>query len=264
MGDLQWIGGSLRFTGFFQQAPSLLSLQLWKQLCGEEPLIRNETPRMGAVHEEGPLGPMNLSIDLVSFRVDLVLGPLNAAPTNTPTVDNCSVPNIGIIESAYPLYFSLVGRLLKLPQMPILSRIALGAVYLYPVGTRSEGYKRIGDLLPFKPDPENSSELFYQINRPKKLLFNNKEIVINRLTKWSVAMYQFQQFPVPLDLMNNILPPGFSPGNILAPPPSFAVMIDQDINTAPEMNLNFDASASLSLLPQLKEYADEIAQKGDI
>src|SRR5208282_50763 len=76
---------------------------------------------------------------------------------------------------------------------PPAIRLAYGAILLQPVDNRETGYLRLGELASaVKIDPK-SEDFFYQINRPREST-TLKNMRLNRLSKWSVALFQPMRF----------------------------------------------------------------------
>ena len=181
-------------------------------MAGTDPEVRVEEPGNGSVMEEGPwnVGRLILKHEPLRMRSDLVLQeqPQQGFELLGPVADV-------LAEFAA---FSRNGPLLKVPD---LNRIAVGIVALIPVATRPAGYQLLQSCLrSVTLYPEKTSDFSYQINYPKSSA-REREIVINRLSKWSVAAQQQVLFQFT------------EPGSI--PPPlrtTYAVRMELDYNTA--------------------------------
>lgn len=97
--------------------------------------------------------------------------------------------SVGPVAEALESFVPVVSK--WLPLAPPLRRLALGMVLHDRVNAVADGYGRLADLLPIKLDPIGSSDLAYQINRPRPSTAV-PGLTINRLSKWSVASLNYQ------------------------------------------------------------------------
>jgi len=132
-----------------------------------------------------------------------------------------------------------------------LTRLAFGVVMSFPVKDREQGYKALAKLLPLPIDAEGSSDLFYQINRPRRVAVGSEEYSINRLSKWMVAQ------------LSGLLLQGAG-AESFALLPTFVVKVELDINTTPASDRRFDSGKAAQMLECLEELAKEISTRGDI
>ncbi|WP_263352241.1 hypothetical protein [Acidicapsa acidisoli] len=138
---------------------------------------------------------------------------------------------------------------------PSAARLALGAIVHEKMNSRQDAYRRLAKYLPAVTiDADGSSELAYQINRPRqsKVALG---LQINRLSKWSANLF---------------VPFGFSINN-----PAQAQMerlgdgettcrIELDINTDPAYVEGFSQLIITGLTAEFCELAMEITEFGDI
>jgi hypothetical protein len=152
-----------------------------------------------------------------------------------------------------PFFVDLMTRWIE--NGPEFTRIALGVVVHEPVPSREEGYRRLARYLPaVKIDPEGSSELFYQVNRPRKSQVI-EGLKVNRLSKWSVAL------SVPFSF--SLLGPAQSQFGRVNEGET-TCRIELDINTDPAFSGSPRDLSSPSLLGEFVELAGEIVSVGEI
>jgi hypothetical protein len=136
---------------------------------------------------------------------------------------------------------------------PPSKRLAFGCVLTHPAEDRAEGYRWIANLLPsITLDPERSFDFNYAINRPRPTHTDIDGLVINRLSKWSVAKLR----SIHLQLSQG-------PKALLAPE-LIACRLEVDINTAPEFSGEFSANNSEPIVYELIELGTEIATAGEL
>jgi hypothetical protein len=144
-------------------------------------------------------------------------------------------------------------KLFKLEPFPVLQRLAFGPSLFQPVSDRKEGYRKLSTYLDVLKDPENSSDFFYQINRPRTSEIIPGGIIINRLSKWSVAAYEFVAVQIKPDL--KAMPVASM---------RHAIRLELDINTSQDIKTPFNRDNLQYIFDKLVDYAVEISEKGDV
>lgn len=244
---IAWNTDYLRLTAFLvdaQEAPE----EVWSSVVGGEPEAES-TQRSGgakAYVAENAHGDGYLTMYVQSKKVDWVYATRPALHAPIATQFMCSLDES--LRTFGPIIDQVLGS-----SPPEATRLAFGAVLMYPVDSREEGYSFVDSMLPHVTlDPAGSSDFVYRINRrrPSKVVTG---LPINRLSEWIVARIPVGDTAVPL--------PGdeSSPGTM-----GYAGRLSLDINTAPEWSEPFDADTQTRLLPELRDLAIEIAQSGDI
>ena len=245
----KWKVQTLRLTGFptdIVKQPE--QEQWWFALTGEYPANRLQNPRQATLQEDGPFKSGNLIVKIEPLRVDC-LYTIDAKAQ----VESDEIPAIGSFEDAIKDFSSIVSQLLQLSSFPLLRRLAFGSILIEPVSNRKEGYDRLAKFLTFPIDSENSSDFFYQINRPRLSDLITPKISINRLSKWSVAGLEIVALQIKPDLK------AFPPTNL-----RYAVRLEVDINTSQEFEGSLDKEKRIILFQQLLDYGVEISEKGDV
>jgi hypothetical protein len=242
----EWQVETLRATAFPTGIPRM-QMGWWDKLIAESPEIRISRPREGVHREEGPFENGKLIFSAKPTRIDWLY-----------TVDiekSEGLPTLGNFHGVEHGFFKVVKRWLEICD-PI-KRLAFGAILLYPVSSREEGYQLIGKMLPCVVlDPATSFDFLYQINRPRLSQSISPTILINRLTKWSVA--KLQRLHIELSVEAKVQP------SILPHEGFYACRLEIDVNT-PQQNVDqLTKDKLVPLFDELLSLANEISQKGDI
>lgn len=189
VGLKNWRAESLRVTLFAQAGLELSASDWWLAVVGEPPESKTERLRESLQTMEGHLGKAKLILNVLANRVDWIVG-------FDPNLDQelTESPNIGSYPDVLESFRNKIFPWLK--SAPAVTRLAWGATLSQPVADRVTGYRKLQEYLPsLKVDPENSSDLLYQINRPRKSK-TMEGLVVNRLQKWSVLTFHTLQFQV--------------------------------------------------------------------
>ncbi|HEY9669793.1 MAG TPA: hypothetical protein V6C91_23475 [Coleofasciculaceae cyanobacterium] len=242
----EWQAESLRLTAFLSPSAQIGEQDWWKTLIGELPDSRLSQPRTGIQQEEGTFkddrveGKLILTIQ--PTRIDWQLVP--------PDIPDTVFSTTGSLLDSLDSFLSLMLRWLE--NAPQVQRLAFGASLLQIVNDYKEGSKRLSVYLPFNVE-EDSSDLFYQINRPRKS--NSADIpnlMINRLSKWNVV------------LLASIVVSSSQPAQYISQPAQLAVRLELDINTAADFSTALPAEQLPQIFQELVELGREITREGDI
>lgn len=174
-----WKVETVRLTTFPAVVADFSSTQWWQRATGDPPESRTIQPRLGALHEIGPIkgGLCNLSLECQPQRVDWLFSPIIEDPVLT------EFPTFSDLPGALDVLKELLDR--WLPESPSTVRLAFGAVLIQPTESKNTGYELLKRYLPaVQLDPDNSSDFTYQINRARASK-SIKNLAINRLSKWS-------------------------------------------------------------------------------
>lgn len=240
-----WEAEHLRLTCFVQGAP-ITHQNWWEQICGNPP--ESSTTRMRDAHrvDEGKFGCGVLSLEVQPGRIDLVLRPL--IDERNPIM---GIPVLGPYPKVLIEFEGIANRWLKLDSLPAIQRVAFGVPVFMSVDSLKAGYLKLSNYLKgLKVDPDNSSDLSYQINRPRKALTKIPSLSINRLSKWSVARLR-------------VYAPQSDAVRTLAVE-RYACRLELDINSVPEHLDPLPKDMLSALFAELAALASEIMMKGDI
>lgn len=240
-----WEAEHLRFTSFVQGAP-VTQQNWWEQICGTPP--ESSTTRMKDAHrlDEGKFGCGVFSLEVQPGRIDLVLRPL--IDERNPIM---GIPVLGPYSKVLIEFEAIANLWLKLDNLPSIQRVAFGVPVFMSVDSLKAGYLKLSSYLKdLKVDPDNSSDLSYQINRPRKALTKIPSLSINRLSKWSVARLR-------------VYAPQSDAVRTLAVE-RYACRLELDINSVPEGLAPLPKDLLPALFSELAVLASETMMKGDI
>jgi len=240
-----WGTESVRLTLF-----PLVALQstetiagMWRQMAGADPAETTSKPAVATHQVQGPFRDGMLIIGSQPGRVDVIY----AAPPQPLSPEPAT---LGPYETVVSALLETVGFVLT--DGPPLYRLALGCVFLTPTPDRAAGYRSLEPFLPcLKLEPENSSDLSYQINRPRQSLGPVDDLLINRISKWSVQ------------LTTAMFSLGGGTGPSLLPLQRYAARLETDVNTGPR-EAELPRAALPALVDELRRLTFELAQAGDL
>jgi hypothetical protein len=242
----EWQAESLRLTAFLSPSAQIHEQDWWKALTGELSDRKTSEPRTGIQQEEGRFkddkvdGKLFLMIQ--PTRIDWQLVPLDSPELGFPTM--------GSFLDSVDSFLALMLRWLE--TAPPIQRLAFGASLFQLVNNSQEGYKRLSTYLHFNLD-EDSSDFFYQINRPRKSSsIRTSDLTINRLSKWSISLLASLAFS-PNQLAQYIVKPA-----------QFAVRLELDINTAGDFSDELPSEQLPQIFRELVELGQEIVTEGDV
>ncbi len=241
-----WYMGFVRFTAFYSGDDHDFPLSdWWSTIIDETPDEEVKKPKERQAAIIGRFQGGVLSLGFQPLRIDFVLQP---HAIESQVVSGSSV--LGSLEEVSDKFIEATKKLINLETFPCLSRIAYGAILILPVENRISGYKQLQQYLSsVKLDAENSREFMYRINRQRPTQVGLQDMCINRLSKWSVAVFH---------LITGI------PPNLQVVDPTYACRIELDINTCNEFKGTLPKDKLNDILDELVGMGKEIAAKGDI
>lgn len=247
-----WEVETLRLTAFPVPASPARDHSWWSELIGEPPEIVSNRPREGAKTEEGAFSTGRLINVVLPVRIDWLLVP-SKEPGSTAEYS----PSVGRLSELLEPFAQLMGRWLGLETCPTLVRLALGAVVSHPAESRVAGYRQLAAYLPYvRLDPDNSSDFFYQINRPRIAQSGVTGLTLNRLSAWSVSFRQ--EMGIGIMLGSSQLP------HAVVGRQAYACRLQLDINTDQNRSEPLPRDSLGQLLEQLTGLAKEIVGGGDM
>lgn len=241
-----WQVERLRLTAFPPPMTKISQPPWWADLVGYPPETVVSRPKVGLHREEGVFEGRKLFLQIQPERIDWILTPV--VPEEMPETP----PSAGPFPDALKSFVNLMERWLEVC-LPI-TRLAFGAVLFQPVADQRAGYVQIAKYLPsLKLDPD-TSDFLYQINRPRDSTSGVPGLRINRLTKWSILL--FQGFDVTL-AKKELTTVGYAVEES-------ACRLELDINTVPESAAELPRETLPRVSQELVHLGQEIATKGDI
>ena len=181
--SIDWQVESLRITAFPEEISEVSAENMWKQCIGIEPdetrIQRGGIETREAEYENGHIFLIR-QVDRIDWRYHARQededGPLK-------------LPIIGSLKSELDVVMELAKSWINSTAVFQTSRLAFGAVLLYPVESVQDGYDVLRTLLP-SLDLKNVKDFNYQVNRPRKSTVLGG-VTINRLARWNVIRHQF-------------------------------------------------------------------------
>ncbi len=193
-----WKAEQLRCTAFALPSAASTADHWWTLLADATPEQVTSNPRLGSSQAVGSFGPGSLIVSTQSDRVDWYLGPvpIEAASVQGLAATEPKPPSIGSAPEVFDVFSELSKRWLAFRDIPSVSRLALGGVVSHQEEDKRSAYLRLSDYLPFPVDPA-SSDFLFQINRPIPSRSSIDGLVINRLSKWSIALFKLISLNLP-------------------------------------------------------------------
>jgi hypothetical protein len=238
-----WEAQTLRATFFPTEAISV-SGDWWVDFTGAQPDSESKLSKDAIVVVSGAFSGKLLLISSGVGRVDVVYQPL--VPT---TVTSSSVALI-TAGPAEPLLDELCARIGPIcDRLQSVHRLALGGVFLKPVGSREEAYEELKNMLKSVAiDPQRMRDFLYRVNWPVKDALDRP---INRIGVWSSILAKVAGLTAGVTA-----PTTLSEDNY--------VKFEFDINTAPEVGVQFVSEAIKSELSFLRRLLEENLEIGEV
>lgn len=252
MNKVSWNAGTIRLTALYSDQVVRPLMDGFAQVFGIAAEVQIRDKRQGIEQDFGKLDDRSAILTSASGRLELIFGPVAEADAAAPQVQGWSLTQA--LESARH-FSSSWSAFATQPH-----RIAFGVELKFTVSSREEGYKVLQQYLAcLQIDPVNSSDLSYQINRPRLLNTSGSSIRVNRLSRWS------SRTKIPL-LLRTVF-------NESGPQSSSAQRGEMEQYAGADIDVNTDASREASLGEEkdvhelylkMVALAEEIAEKGDI
>lgn len=245
--DVMWRAHTLRLTVFPRSPANYRDATWWSDVADSEPDVYNLDLKKSELRQEGPYGEGKLALIAKSDRIDWLFTPIEDVETKPNTV-----PTIGSFGETSEAFSNLALSWLSIETIPSIRRIAYGAILMAPIEEVSNGYELLNKYLgSVELDSEASSDFFYQINRPRESALDISNLMINRLSKWSVARLRY------VDISALVK-------KTLEPLELLACRLELDINTSPDFEEELPKDRLSNIFEELVGLGKEIAEKGDI
>ena len=176
----QWETEQLRLSVFQSTGGAAIPSEWWEALAGSPPDESTSNPKRGSATVSGVLDSRKLVLGVELDRIDWLLLPEDQLAPN-------QVPSIGKPQEALASFSTLIESWLQRDDVPDVVRMAFGAVLHHPEVDHNAGYGRLPEYVPAEVDLE-TTDFLYQINQPKATETDIRDLIINRLSKWSVAL----------------------------------------------------------------------------
>ena len=217
----------------------------WQDINGVPPDTEQIYRQQQVKMQQGVIDGHHLTVQSQSNRIDWVL-------TTGKQIPNESQQNtIESLPTLLEFFLKIVKCWLK--ACPPSSRLAFGASLVKQVSDMRSGHEYLLQLLPnLNLNPDDVSDLIYQVNRRKKSM-SAPGIMINRLCRWSVV--QIHNIGVTMDAVGTPISSSSQE--------HYACKLDLDINTVPSDD-NIPTNNAYPIFEELTKYGCTIAAKGDV
>ncbi|GAH39730.1 unnamed protein product, partial [marine sediment metagenome] len=176
----------------------------------------------------------------------------NLSPSKEHQQKTASFPTLGSLFETKDQFIKMMNDWLSSDAVPETNRIAIGSVSIIVKNNRASAYKQLSDLLHHVTiDIDNSTDFFYQINRPIQSTVE-PDLMINRLSKWNAV-----------HIMGLGLLLGEKPEVIPGNRGYVATRLELDINTHQSNKRIFSKEEMIPLLQELSKLGDQISTEGD-
>lgn len=239
-----WQAQLLRLTVFPTHPEGMPDRDFWRELVGRD--AEASTRKKLVRTDEGPVDDKGFTVTIDPQRIDLSFFPL-IDPLNPPS----GIPVIGPFTASHSACDTYFRRFLKELSPPI-KRLAFGGVLIQPTDSHEAGYRQLNEYLHDVNLEPASSDFNYRINRRRVSRSLQGEVVINRLTTWSLAKWS-------LELQSS--------GPTLATTPTsegYGCRLEFDLNTDAARVEPLPPDHLLSVWDELVAMCQEIAQRGDV
>jgi hypothetical protein len=241
----EWRAEQFRLSAFPALGAATRSADWWEAATGLQPEQNTANPRKGSAVISGPLGTAKLVLGLEPDRIDWLLVP----DIEAMTLGN-EVPHLGALTNVLGGFSEIIERWLARDDVPELARLAFGAVLNHPESDRRSGYQRLPDYVPVEVNPD-STDFQYQINLPVASRTGVEGLEINRLSKWSVAVYT--RFALRVN-------GGVAQRTVQAP--LYAFRVELDINTSQMFEGALPRPRLIDLYRELASLGQDVAAAG--
>ena len=244
---VEWLTVQARITVFHQGPTSADALNTWWDRAFTSPPLRTETrPQENVQLVSGATGHGQLTASARPGRVDFILDLNDDGPMESQSV--WPVPATGNYRETAKSMADPVHKWLT--DSPPAYRLAVGARLLAPGPEIVDVHSTLDGFLPnLNLRGLATPDFTLRVNRTR-LSTNQPEVLINRLSTWSIAQGQ-----------NVAISPNRPPPQPL--PVQYAAHLELDINTSLANGEEFSDGISGIILDELVDLAIEIAEKGD-
>lgn len=248
----EWQVQSARVTTFFLGGENPDPSGFWDRVVGTDPDEEHKFASSGQFHQIGIFGEWQLQLSIQPERLDWTIS-IPVRSKDSQDILDASLSGRPL-DSAFDVINDLGVKWMEI--CPATRRLALGAVLVQPVEDRKSGYSRLSEYLRgVEIDAVNSTDLNYQINRPRQ---SNvlPGLTLNRLSKWGVVVAGLLRMAV-------------TPGDRITPRTSMehgssAMRLELDLSTDGNRTDELPNSDLPSLLKELIDLGKEIAASGDV
>lgn len=242
--DHVWLAETLRVS-VFAMPGTPLTPKSWEDVFGTQPDQVMRQPGMPSI-QAGAKDAARWQIMHQLNRVDIIVSP--ESPTSPPT----DIMTVGEFEARLSPLLNLAAKVID--PTAVVQRIAVGAILLNTVDSIRDGLRRFQTIVPqVRRLPENSTDIFFQINVPIVTSDPIPEFLVNRLVKWQITniyLLGVQQAP---SVFPQLTTTAVRP----------VLRLELDINTPMERTTPIPTDKLEALLGRLGEIAKGLAKTGE-
>lgn len=176
-----WKADHLRISLFSDKPWDVDPVKIFTEVFASDPETSSQKIAAGEATAAGIWSSGRVEIRRTINRIDCLLQP--ALPTHA------ELPLLSDVEALLPAFTALLSNWVQSQPQDVV-RIALGCGGVMDVVDIKEGYIKLRDLVRvIKIDVDRFSEFLFQVNLSKQSI-NQPELLLNRLTTWSVLQAQ--------------------------------------------------------------------------
>lgn len=232
----------MRLTAFPTSGDIVDLPSWWQAVVGTDPEDIAQSPKKQTGSVEGRHGDGKLMLKVEPGRLDWLLVPTDAAVEDA--LRDGDIPSIGAAEDVAATFSTVVEKFLVLDNLPVVGRIAFGAILLHEESSRDTAYERIADYVPVQL-PQGCADFLFQVNRPTPSSSGVDGLIVNRLTKWSVASLKVQ-----------------NSAGMVAISSQFYFRVELDMNTSPSFKAEIPRDKLKDVYQELLRSGMQIATGG--
>lgn len=248
-GGDRWLVGYLRMTTFIPDLSTEAAVEntWWGETIGSKPEDERIDRQRWVKEQKGTLNGNHLVMVSQSGRVDWTFEAVEEGSNEGSELHALGSMSDNTLEP----FVKFVKKWLSV--CPPANRLAFGAILGIPVADAQTGYEEIQSYLQsVQLNPQTTSDFFYQINRPKEINVRSN-IMINRLSMWSVALAGNVRVTVdPTASKASVYKRG-----------QHICRLEFDINTV-SLEDTVSGDDAYAIFHELVEHGQEIAKKGDV
>lgn len=235
----RWHAESLRATAFLSTVDLGLPEKCWPRVAQDKTSDSFVNSGSGTAHAVGTFlsEQLTLSVNVALRRADMLLVPKAMELSAVPRM------SLGPVVAFAEPFVDAATRFLE--SIEAVHRVAFAIVAEIPVESRQQGYRLLQALLSkVTIDADHSSELFYQINRPRPSGVI-PGLSLNRLSRWNVIKGKM--------VSQNKLNAEYT-----------ACRVEVDINSSEGLEAPLPADRVAALFVEMAALANEILAEGDV
>jgi hypothetical protein len=240
-----WLLLGVRLT-VFPIEPWTVSADLWEQVVGAPPETDQNQPRLRVRVQTGPWHEGVLQLTISPHTIVWVTAPA-VGQAGLANVDDLRVVDV------VPDFLATTRSWLSSEDFDV-KRVGFGLHTLLSAQDRASSYRILQSLVSSVTiEPETTSDLLYQINRPVPSRVLGAEVRLNRLMKWSGLFIGRAQFEAGHTQIAQA-------GPVLG---SYYASLDNDINTPAEHLGPFEKGQLGAIYDELVELGWENLEAGE-